>query len=110
MAWFYLGLAILLEVAGTTCLKLAEGFTRPVPSVLIFVFYAASFVLLTLAVKVVPISLAYAIWSGVGTALIAVIGFVAFKEPATAMKIFFIAVIIVGVVGLQLSDRGGGPV
>lgn len=108
MEWLYLGLAISLEIAGTTCLKLSEGFTRLIPSVLIFVFYALSFVLLTLAVKVVPISLAYAIWSGVGTALIAVIGFVAFKEPVTLMKVVFIGVIVIGVVGLQLSGRGGG--
>ena len=105
MEWVYLGLAIGLEIAGTTCLKLSEGFTRIIPSLFIFIFYGLSFVLLTLAVKVIPISLAYAIWSGVGTALIALIGFVAFDEPATALKVMFIGLIIIGVVGLQLSDR-----
>lgn len=108
MAWLYLALAIVFEIAGTTCLKLSDGFDNLLPSLLIFPFYAISFVLLALAVKVVPISVAYAIWSGVGTALIAAIGILWFREPATAAKIVFIAVIIAGVVGLQLSDRIAG--
>jgi small multidrug resistance pump len=109
MAWLCLALAIAFEIAGTTALKLSDGFTRLTPSVLLFAFYAVSFVFLAFAVKVVPISLGYAIWSGVGTAVIAVIGFVAFKEPVTALKVFFIGVIIAGVIGLHLSDRSASP-
>lgn len=107
MEWLFLGLAIALEIAATTCVKLSEGFTRIIPSVLMFALYAASFGFLTLAVKVIPLSLAYAIWSGVGTASIALIGFVAFKEPVTALKILCIGVIVIGVIGLHLSDRSG---
>ncbi len=66
--WFILVAAIVLEVAGTTCMKLSAGFTRPVPSLLLWVCYAASFTARTLALKDIEVSVAYAIWSGVGTA------------------------------------------
>ena len=105
MMWTYLVLAILLEVLGTTCMKLSEGFTRTVPSILLFVFYSLSFGMLTLALKRIDVSVAYAVWSGVGTALIATIGVLWFKEPITALKLFSLALIIGGVVGLNL---GGG--
>jgi small multidrug resistance pump len=100
--WFYLTGAILLEIAGTTSMKLSHGFTKIMPSILIFVFYTASFAALTLALKKIDVSIAYAIWSGVGTALIAVIGIAYFREPATIVKILSILLIIIGVVGLNL--------
>lgn len=103
MMWTYLVLAILLEVSGTTCMKLSEGFTRTVPSILLFVFYSLSFGMLTLALKRIDVSVAYAVWSGVGTALIATIGVLWFKEPITALKLISLALIIGGVVGLNLS-------
>ncbi len=103
MTWLYLVLAILLEVSGTTCMKLSEGFTRMVPSILLVVFYTLSFGMLTLALKKIDVSVAYAIWSGVGTALIASIGVLWFKEPATAMKLISLGLIIMGVAGLNLS-------
>ena len=101
--WFYLTSAILLEVAGTTSMKLSHGFTKIMPSILIFVFYAASFVALTLALKKIDLSSAYAIWSGVGTAFIAIIGMAYFREPATIVKLASIGLIIIGVIGLNLS-------
>ena len=103
MTWLYLILAILLEVSGTTCMKLSEGFTRLVPSTLLFVFYSLSFVMMTLALKRIDVSVAYAIWSGMGTALIATIGVLWFKEPITALKLISLVLIIAGVVGLNLS-------
>ena len=103
MTWLYLVLAILLEVSGTTCMKSSEGFTRMVPSILLVVFYTLSFGMLTLALNKIDVSVAYAIWSGVGTALIASIGVLWFKEPATAMKLISLGLIIIGVVGLNLS-------
>ena len=103
--WLYLALAILLEVTGTTCMKLSEGFTKLVPSILLFVFYSLSFGMLTLALKRIDVSVAYAVWSGMGTALIATIGVLWFKEPMTALKLISLALIIIGVVGLNL---GGG--
>ena len=105
MTWLYLAMAIVLEVSGTTCMKLSEGFTKTAPSILLFVFYTSSFCFLTLALKRIDVSIAYAVWSGVGTALIATIGVLWFKEPATALKLISLGLIIIGVVGLNL---GGG--
>ncbi len=101
--WVFLLFAILLEVAGTTCMKFSDGFSRIIPSIFIFVFYSGSFAFFTVAIKNIDISIAYAIWSGVGTAIISVIGFMWFKEPVSAIKIVSIAAIIAGVVGLRLS-------
>lgn len=104
MSWFYLILAIILEVAGTTSMKLSQGFTKLLPSILIFIFYGFCFSLFTLAVKKIDISVAYAVWSGLGTALIAALGIWYFKEPASALKIISIGLIIVGIIGLNLSE------
>ena len=103
MHWLYLVLAILFEVGGTTCMKLSEGLTRPLYTVLIFVLYGISFVALALALKKLDLSLSYAIWSGLGTAAIAVIGYLWFKEPMGTLKIGSIVLIIIGVVGLNIS-------
>lgn len=104
MTWFYLLMAILFEVCGTTAMKLSDGFERMWPSVAVFVFYGLSLTALTFAIKKIDISIAYAIWSGLGTALIAVIGIYWFREPVTAIKIGSIALIIAGVVGLNLIE------
>jgi len=101
--WVMLVGAILFEVAGTTCMKLSEGFTRPLPSVLIFLFYGVAFTLLTLALKKIDVSVAYAVWSAVGTAVIAGIGIVWFREPLTALKVASLLLIVAGVVGLNLG-------
>jgi len=104
MHWLYLLLAIVLEVTGTTCMKLSEGFTKTLPSVLMFVFYLLSFSALTLALKKVDVSVAYAIWSGMGTALIATIGILWFNEPLTMIKLISLALIIIGVIGLNIDS------
>lgn len=104
-AWWILSAAIALEVAGTTCMRLSEGFSRVVPSVLIFVFYAASFALNTLVVRTLGLSVVYAVWSGVGTVLTAAIGIWYFKEPATAVKLACIGLIVIGVIGLHGASR-----
>ncbi|MBA3826584.1 MAG: multidrug efflux SMR transporter [Ktedonobacterales bacterium] len=97
--------AILAEVAGTTSLKLSEGFSRPVPSVLMFVFYGLSFTIFSFALKRIDVSVGYAIWSAVGTAAITAIGVFYFREPWTALKFVSMALIIGGVIGLNI---GGG--
>jgi small multidrug resistance pump len=99
---FYLLLAILAEVTGTICVKLSQGFTRFVPSVLIFVFYGLSLGFLGLALKKVDLSLAYAVWSGLGIAFIASVGILYFREPVTIMKMASLALIVAGVVGLNV--------
>jgi small multidrug resistance pump len=103
-SWLYLILAIILEVAGTTFMKLSNGFTKLMPSIMMFIFYILSLVTLTYALKKFDVSVAYAIWAGVGTALITIIGFVFFKEPITLMRVGSVLFIIVGVVGLHLSS------
>ena len=103
MAWLILAAPILCEVLGSTMMKLAEGFTHFWPSVAVFVFYALALTGLTYVLKYIDLSIAYAIWSGAGTALIALIGILYFKEPVTAVRIICLGLVIAGVVGLQLS-------
>ena len=103
MSWIFLIAAIFMEVCGTTCLKLSEGLTKWLPSVLIFVFYSLAFILMAFAVKKLDLSLTYAIWSGIGTLLIAFIGFFWFREQFTLLKAISMALVIAGVVGLNLS-------
>jgi small multidrug resistance pump len=103
MGWFLLAIAIVMEVCGTTCMKLSHGFKEVTPSVLVFVFYAISFTAFIYALKTIDLSISYAIWAGLGLALIAIIGSVYFKEPVTASKIIFMSLIIIGVVGLSYS-------
>jgi small multidrug resistance pump len=103
-AWIYLIFAILLEVSGTTAMKFSQGFTKTVPSVLMFIFYLLSLVALTYALKKIDMSMAYAIWAGVGTALITIVGIFLFNEGASFIKLVSIVFIIIGVVGLHLSS------
>lgn len=100
-----LGIAILSEVVATLALRASDGFSRPLPAAVVVVGYALSFWLMALALKHIPVSLTYAIWSGVGTALIAVGGVVVFGETMNAMKLASLAVIVLGVAGL--SAAGG---
>jgi small multidrug resistance pump len=98
-----LTLAIAVEVAATVSLRYSDGFTRLVPSAIVVVGYATSFYLLSLILRELSVGTTYAIWAGAGTAAIAVIGIVALGEPATAVKLASIALIIAGVIGLNLS-------
>ena len=99
--WLALAGAIALEIAGTVSMKLSHGFTRAVPSALLFVFYGLSFALMTIAVKRIDMSVSYAIWSGVGTATIALIGVGWFRESLTPLQVASIVAIIAGVAGLR---------
>lgn len=103
MSWLFLTLAIVLEVCGTTCMKLSEGFSRLAPSVLIFIFYGLSFAAFTFALRRIDLSFAYAVWAGLGVLLIGTIGILHFEEPVSALKIASMVLIAVGVVGLYGS-------
>jgi small multidrug resistance pump len=107
VAWLYLIAAILLEVCGTTSMKLSRSFTVLGPTLAIFVFYGASIFCLTLAVHRIEIGVAYAIWSALGTAIVATIGILWFGESATLSKLASLVLVVAGVVGLQLSS--GAP-
>ena len=102
--WLFLALGIVFEVLGTICMKFADGFSKLGPSVLVFVFYAISLVSLIFVLKKMNVSVAYAIWASLGTALIAVIGIIWFKEPVSLVKIVSIILIIIGIIGLELFD------
>ncbi len=99
----YLILAIILEVIGTSFLKLTEGFTKLVPSIIVVVSYGLTFFFLSLTIKKLDLGLTYALWSALGTALIVVIGVIFFKEPINLLKVGSLVLIILGVVGLNLS-------
>ncbi len=86
-------------------MKLSHGFTQIVPSVLMFVFYGACFTVFAFAVKKIEVSTAYAIWCGVGAALIGLIGCVVFKESVNVMKIAGLLLVILGVAALKISNR-----
>jgi small multidrug resistance pump len=105
MGWILLTFALVLEVAGTTNMKLSEGLSNLVPSVLVIFFYALSIIALTFAVNRLDVSVAYAVWSGMGTALVAMIGLWFFQESVTSVKVVALGFIIVGVVMLHLTSE-----
>lgn len=100
-AWLYLTLAIFTEVAGTTAMKLSNGFTNLYPSVFIFIFYGLSFGFLAFSLKRLEIGFAYAVWSALGTLMIFIIGICFFHESITLLKSLSLMFIIVGVMGLK---------
>ncbi len=106
MAWVYLFVAGLLEIAWAVGLKYTHGFTRLVPSVLTLVAMAGSVGLLGLALRQLPLGTAYAIWTGIGTVGTAIAGMILLGEPAGAMRLFCIALIIAGIFGLKLLTPG----
>lgn len=103
MAWFVLFIAGLFEVGWAVGLKYTEGFTRLWPTVGTAVALAASMGLLGLSLRTLPLGTAYAVWTGIGSVGTAILGIALFKEPATAMRLFCIALILSGIVGLKLA-------
>jgi len=99
-----LSFAIVSEVAATVALRYSDGFSRPGPVAIVVLGYGISFWLLALVLREMSIGATYAVWSAVGTALIAVVGVFAFGEPATALKVASLGLIIIGVVGLNVAD------
>ncbi len=108
MSWVLLAMAIITEVMGTIALKFSNGFSDLKASALVFAAYFASFVLLGLSLKGIELGIAYAIWAGVGTAMIAIAGLFLFDEAMTALKAVSIVLIVLGVVGLNLASRATG--
>ncbi len=108
MTWALVILAGLLEVGFAAALKQSDGFTEPVPTVLFVVLGAASFILLSRALRSLPIGSAYAVWTGIGGAGTAIVGMVFLSEPVEVVRLVSIALIVSGVVGLQLGGDGHG--
>lgn len=104
MSWFYLIIAGLLEVGWAVGLKYTEGFTKLVPSALTATAIVLSMVLLSIAARTIPIGTAYGVWVGVGALGTALLGIVLFHEPSTVARWFFLALLLVAIVGLKLTD------
>jgi len=104
-AYVYLALAIAAEVIATSALKASEGFTRTGPSLLVAVGYGVAFYFLSLTLKTVPVGVAYAIWSGAGIVLIALIGWAVLKQPLDLPAMIGMGLIVTGVVVIQLFSK-----
>lgn len=98
-------LAILSEVIGTTALKLSDGFTKLVPGVIVVLGYGASFYLLSISLKVIPIGLAYAIWSGVGIVLTVIAGMIIWRESLDWARVTGTLLIILGILIINLFSK-----
>lgn len=104
MAWVLLIVAGLFETGFAVMLKLSHGFSRVLPTVLFATFALASFGLLNLALRDLPVGTAYAVWTGLGAAGTATVGILALGEPADALRIVAILLIVIGAIGLQVVE------
>jgi quaternary ammonium compound-resistance protein SugE len=104
MAWAYLILAGAFEIAFASTLKLAQGFTKPLPTLVFLVSIVASFLLLSRAAQSLPIGTAYAVWTGIGAAGTVLVGMILYDEPATALRLFFLATLIGSIISLKLAS------
>lgn len=102
--WMCLIVAILFGVLGTICLKLSHGLQKFKPSICLAIFYSISFVALTLSLQRIDISIVYAVWSGVGTLLVAIIGVIVFHESISIRKVISLLLIVLGVLGIHLTN------
>jgi len=105
MKWGLLFLAIVTEVIATTALKSSDGFTKLIPSIVVFIGYAISFYLLSITLKSLPIGITYAIWSGAGIVLISLIGWFYFKQQLDLASLIGIALIILGVIVINVFSK-----
>jgi quaternary ammonium compound-resistance protein SugE len=105
-AWVILLIAGILEIGWSVGLKYADGFSKPVPSVLTVLAMVVSMFLLGKAAQTLPIGTAYAVWVGIGAAGAAMFGIFLFKEPASLMRIAFLGLLVISIVGLKLTSAG----
>ena len=105
LPWLYLAFAIAAEIVATSALKVADGFTKPLPSLVSILGYSLAFYLLSLSLRTIPVGIAYAIWAGVGIVVIALIGWRLFKQPLDGAAMIGIGLIVAGVLVLNLFSR-----
>ncbi|MDL2272533.1 multidrug efflux SMR transporter [Desulfovibrio sp. OttesenSCG-928-I05] len=105
MHWLLLFIAILCETLASAAVKLSEGFTRPVPTVGLFIGYGVSLYLFSLAIKTIPVGIAYAVWSGVGVALIVALGWYFFGQKLDLAALVGLAFIIAGILIIHLFSK-----
>ena len=101
MAWLLLIIAGILEIVWVVALKMSDNFSKLIPSALMVVSIVSSFLLLNLSIRSLPIGVAYAVWTGMGAAGAVLAGIVLFKEPCSFLHVFFLSMIIVGLVGIK---------
>ena len=105
MVWFYLAIAITAEVMATTALKFSEGFTKLAPSLLVVAGYAGAFYFLSKVLDQIPISIAYAIWSGAGVALVGIVGWLWLGQKLDTGALVGIGLIIAGVLVINIFSQ-----
>ena len=105
MHWLHLAIAIVAEVIATSALKAAAGFTRPLPSLVVVAGYGLAFYFLSLALRVIPMGVAYAVWSAVGIALVSLIGWLVYDQRLDAPALLGMGLIVAGVAVIQLFSR-----
>ena len=104
-AWVLLLFAITSEVIGTSCLKLSEGFSKPIPTLVVLVAYSTSMLLLSRVVQTIPLGITYALWSGIGIVAIVLVGFLAYKQVPSPGQLVGIATITAGVIIVNLTGK-----
>ena len=109
MQWLILGLAIVAETIATSALKASDGFTKPMPSLLVVVGYACAFYGLSITLRTMPVGVAYAVWSGVGIVLVALIGWFLYGQRLDTATLAGMAMIIGGVIVMHFSSAAGAP-
>lgn len=105
MHWLHLAIAIVAEVIATSALKAAAGFTRPQPSLVVVAGYGLAFYFLSLTLRVIPMGVAYAVWSAVGIALVSLIGWLVYDQRLDAPALLGMGLIVAGVAVIQLFSR-----
>jgi len=108
MAYYYLAIAIVVEVAATIALKASAEFTRLLPSVIVIVGYGVAFYLLTLVLRSIPVGITYAVWAGVGIVLVAIVGAILYKEKPDFPAVIGMGLIVAGVVVLNVFSKTAG--
>ena len=106
--WLLLLLAISAEIVGTSCLKLSQGFTRPLPTLLVLSAYGTSMLLLSQVVQTIPLGITYALWSGIGIVAIVLVGLFAYRQVPTSGQLIGMALITAGVVIVNLRGHPSG--
>ena len=106
--WLLLLLAISAEIVGTSCLKLTQGFSRPLPTLVVLGAYATSMLLLSRVVQTIPLGITYALWSGIGIVAIVLVGLVAYQQVPSSGQLVGMALIAAGVVIVNLQGHPGG--
>ena len=109
MNWLFLALAIGFEIISTSALKAAAGFTKPLPTTVVLIGYASAFYCLSLALRTIPMGIAYAIWSGIGIVVISLVGLIVYRQRLDAAAIVGILLIIAGTLVINLLSQAARP-